>query len=138
MSSVLFVADDTIESELSGWTGRVLGDAGSVHVITPVLGTRIERATDSDEPTVRAAARLDAVLAAFSAADIEATGEVITDPPFEDVKRVLLDHTYDRIVLGTREDTHWKEADLVDRLREVTDIPVSEVSLAGEADDAGS
>ena len=39
-----------------------------------------------------------------------------------------------RIVLGVREDTHWKEADLVDRIREVTEIPVSEVSLSGQSD----
>ena len=134
MSSVLFVADETIDHELSGWVSRVLGDADRVHIIAPVLGTRIERATDSDEPRVRASARLDEVLAAFVDADIEATGEVITDPPFEAVKRMLLDNTYDRIVLGVREDTHWKEADLVDRIREETGIPVSEVSLSGQPD----
>jgi len=138
MSSVLFVADDTVDTELSGWVSRVLGDADAVHVITPVLGTRIERATDSDEPMVRSAARLEGVLAAFATANIDATGEVITDPPFEAVKRMLLDHTYDRIVLGVREDTHWKEADLVGRIREVTDIPVSEVSLSGESDNSDS
>ncbi|MEO6123527.1 MAG: hypothetical protein ABIR32_07425, partial [Ilumatobacteraceae bacterium] len=119
MSSVLFVADDTIDTELSGWLARVLGDARTVYIITPVLGTRIERATDSDEPAVRSGKRLELVLAAFEAADIEATGEVITDPPFEAVKRMLLDHTYDRIVLGVRADTHWKEADLADRIRAV-------------------
>ncbi|MEO6492860.1 MAG: hypothetical protein ABIP99_08510, partial [Ilumatobacteraceae bacterium] len=59
-----------------------------------------------------------------------------TDPPFEAVKRMLLDHTYDRIVLGVRADTHWKEADLADRIRAVTQIPVSEVSLEGESDAA--
>lgn len=136
MSSVLFVADDTIDTELSGWVARVLGDARTVHIITPVLGTRIERATDSDEPAVRSGRRLEVVLAAFDAADIEATGEVITDPPFEAVKRMLLDHTYDRIVLGVRADTHWKEADLADRIRAVTQIPVSEVPLEGGSDDS--
>lgn len=134
MSSVLFVADDTIESELSGWVARVLGDADAVHVICPVLGTRIERATDSDEPMVRSAARLDEVLAALVGVGIDATGEVITDPPFEAVERMLLDHIYDRIVLGVREDSHWKEADLLDKLREITDVPISEVSLEGDPD----
>ena len=73
------------------------------------------------------------MLASLSSGGIEATGDVITDPPFEAVERMLLDNTYDRIVLGVRADTHWKEADLVDRIRETTDIPVSEVSLDGDA-----
>ena len=126
---ILFVADDSPDSPLPRWAEDAISGASSVHVITPVLGTRIERATDSDEPTRRSAARLKDVLAQFEGADVEVTGEVITDPPFEAVQRMLLDHTYDRIVLGVRDDTHWKEENLIGRLREVTAIPISEVTL---------
>ena len=59
----------------------------------------------------------------------EVTGEVITDPPFEAVKRMLLDHEYVRIIVGIRAETHWKEDDLIGKLRQVTDVPVEEVTV---------
>ena len=126
---ILFVADDSPDGPLPAWTSSTLNSASTVHIITPVLGTRIERATDSDEPTRRAAARLKDVMAALGGAGATVTGEVITDPPFQAVERMLLDHEYDRIILGTRADTHWKEADLVAKLHEITDTPIEEITL---------
>ncbi len=126
---ILFVADDTPDGPIPRWASTSLDEAKTVHVITPVLGTRIERATDSDEPTRRAAARLDDLMSGLGSSGADVTGEVINDPPFEAVKRMLLDNEYDRIILGMRAETHWKEDDLVAKLRQVTDVPVEEVTV---------
>lgn len=137
MSTILFVADDTFDRPLPDWASSEFVQASSIHIITPVLGTRIERATDSDEPAIRSGERLRSVVASFEAAGLETTGEVIKDPPFEAVSRMLLDNTYDRIVIGVRADGHWKEDGLAERIREITDIPVDEVTLDGGATDDG-
>lgn len=129
---ILFVADDRPDAGLPQWTLDAFDGATVVHVITPVLGTRIERATDSDEPTRRAAERLKDVLAHIGSIGADVTGEVITDPPFEAVQRMLLDNTYDRIVLGMRQDTHWKEDNLAAKLFDITDTPISEITLGSD------
>ena len=126
---ILFVADDTPDGPIPHWASKSIDQAKTVHVITPVLGTRIERATDSDEPTRRAASRLNELMSGLESSGADVTGEVITDPPFEAVKRMLLDHEYDRIIVGVRAETHWKEEGLIDKLRQVTDVPVEEVTV---------
>jgi hypothetical protein len=126
---ILFVADDTPDGPIPRWASTSIDQAKTVHVITPVLGSRIERATDSDEPTRRAASRLNDLMSGLGFSGAEVTGEVITDPPFEAVKRMLLDHEYDRIIVGIRAETHWKEDDLIGKLRQVTDVPVEEVTV---------
>ena len=127
---ILIVADDAFDrrpENILVWTADFIATAQSVHVIAPLVASRIEWATDADAPARVAAERLRQVLAHAEAAGVETTGEVTRADPLDAIKTKLLDHTYDRIIVGVREEMNWQEKDLVSRIQAATDIPVDAV-----------
>lgn len=130
---ILFIADEVPADDGVRSVQHDLARATSIHMITPVLGTRIERATDADEPARRAAERCRETQSYLQHVVGEdgptVTGEVVTDPPFEAAEQKLLDSQYDQIIVGLRSDEHWKEHDIVARLRRITDAPVVPITV---------
>ena len=127
---ILIVADDAFDrrpENILVWTADFIATAHSVHVIAPLVASRVEWATDADGPALVAAERLRQLLVHAEAAGVEATGEVTRDSPVDAIKTKLMGHTYDRIIVGVREDMNWQEKDLVSRIQAVTDIPVDAV-----------
>lgn len=120
-------AFDRRPDEILVWTAEFTDTAQSVHIIAPLLGSRVEWATDADAPASDALDRLRQVLAHAEAAGVEATGEVTRDSPLDAVRTKLLDQTYDRIIVGVREDINWQEKDIVSRIQALTNIPVDAV-----------
>ena len=127
---ILVVADDVFDSppeDILLWTADLLTGARRVHVIAPVIGSRVEWATDADAPLSAANERLREVLSHAKFNSVDATGEVVRDSPLNAIKIALMDHTYDRIIVGIRERTNWQEKDLVSKIQAATRVPVHAV-----------
>jgi len=82
-------------------------------------------ADDVSEATV--ARNLAGVLAKLYHADIDATGQPMSPDPFDAVKNAIEHYRVDDILISTLsgEESHWLQEDLVGRVREITDKPVS-------------
>jgi hypothetical protein len=73
---------------------------------------------------------LASTLAELYRAEVDATGLPITSPdPFEAVRNAIEHYKIDEILISTfaGEQSRWLESDLVGRVREITDKPVSHV-----------
>jgi hypothetical protein len=86
------------------------------------------RAEDVDEDQV--IHDLASTLAELYRADVDATGLPITSPdPYEAVRNAIEHYKIDEILISTfaGEQSRWLESDLIGRVRELTDKPVSHV-----------
>jgi hypothetical protein len=75
-------------------------------------------------------ADLAATLAELYRADIDATGlPISSDEPFEAVRKAIEHYRIDEILISTfaGEQSRWLQSDLIGRVREITDKPVSHV-----------
>jgi hypothetical protein len=73
---------------------------------------------------------LAATLAELYRADVDATGLPISgDDPFEAVRNAIEHYRIDEILISTfaGEESRWLQSDLIGRVREITDKPVSHV-----------
>jgi hypothetical protein len=73
---------------------------------------------------------LAATLAELYRADVDATGlPISSDDPFEAVRNAIEHYRIDEILISTfaGEESRWLQSDLIGRVREVTDKPVSHV-----------
>ncbi len=86
------------------------------------------RSEDVDEDQV--VRDLASTLAELYRAEIDATGLPVTSPdPFEAVRNAIEYYKIDEILISTfaGEQSRWLESDLIGRVREITDKPVSHV-----------
>jgi hypothetical protein len=86
------------------------------------------RAEEVDEEQV--IRDLASTLAELYRAEVDATGLPITSPdPFEAVRNAIEHYKIDEILISTfaGEQSRWLESDLIGRVREITDKPVSHV-----------
>jgi hypothetical protein len=86
------------------------------------------RAEEVDEEQV--VHDLASTLAELYRAEVDATGLPITSPdPFEAVRNAIEHYKIDEILISTfaGEQSRWLESDLIGRVREITDKPVSHV-----------
>lgn len=127
---VLVVANRTLLSDkLLTELGRRAQDGAEVHVVVPILASRIHYvASDIDAELREARARLDDVLAWARAEGMQVTGRV-GDPnialgAIEDELRVS---GFDEVIISTlpRGRSNWLETGIVERLREDLDIPIT-------------
>jgi hypothetical protein len=127
---VLVVANRTLESEsLRADLARRAHDGDQVHVVVPILASRIHYvASDVDAELREARERLDAVLAWARAEGLEVSGRV-GDPSIalgaiEDELRLS---GADEVILSTlpHGKSNWLETGIVERLRAELDIPVT-------------
>jgi hypothetical protein len=72
---------------------------------------------------------LASTLAELYRADVDATGQPTSPDPFEAVRNAIEHYKIDEILISTfaGEQSRWLESDLVGRVREITDKPVSHV-----------
>jgi hypothetical protein len=72
---------------------------------------------------------LASTLAELYRADVDATGQPTSPDPFEAVRNAIEHYKIDEILISTfaGERSRWLESDLIGRVREITDKPVSHV-----------
>jgi hypothetical protein len=131
LKHILVVANQTVSGDplIAAVRSRAATDPLRVTVICPQNDP-----TDAwvvDEAEVRAAtqARLDGMLAALRRAGIEATGYVVERDPYTAVMDVVDEDPPSEIVVGTLPQTRsgWLRRDLIERLRDGTNLPVEHV-----------
>lgn len=83
------------------------------------------------DESVRAAAenRLRLTLAQLREVGIDAVGEVMDPDPYSATMDALAENGYDEIIISTHPETRsgWLRRDLIDRVRESTELPVEHV-----------
>jgi hypothetical protein len=113
-------------------------------VATPDLRNRLkERAKDrphrytiicprsEDVSEARIVADLASTMAELYRADVDATGQPMSPDPFHAVKNAIEHYRIDEVLISTfsGEESHWLEADLVGRVRELTEKPVEHLEV---------
>jgi hypothetical protein len=129
---VLLVVDDTFDdpSAVPTTVEQELEAADDVEVLAPVIGHRLDIATADDKPLRKAQARGERVVSELEGHGVIATLRFTEDGPFGAISEVLIDHSYDKIIVAVREQENWREKRLFERLHNVTDVPVEQVVVA--------
>jgi hypothetical protein len=123
LSHVLVVATKTVNASdlVTRLKERAAGRPHRYTIICP-------RSEDvAEEQVIR---DLAATLAELYRADVDATGLPISgDDPFEAVRNAIEHYRIDEILISTfaGEQSRWLQSDLIGRVREITDKPVSHV-----------
>lgn len=123
LSHVLVVATKTVNAPdlVSRLEERAAGRPHRYTIICP-------RSEDvAEEQVVR---DLASTLAELYRADVDATGlPISSDDPFEAVRNAIEHYRIDEILISTfaGQESRWLQSDLIGRVREVTDKPVSHV-----------
>ena len=135
---VLVVANRTLASEaLRAEIAQRARDGADVHVVAPILASRIHyMASDIDVELREARGRLDDTLGWAHAEGLQLTGRV-GDPSvalgaIEDELRAA---GADEVIISTlpRSRSNWLETGIVERLREDLDIPITHTVMDLEA-----
>jgi hypothetical protein len=123
LSHVLVVATKTVNAPdlVSRLKERAAARPHRYTIVSP-------RAEDvAEEQVVR---DLAATLAELYRSDIDATGlPISSDDPFEAVRNAIEHYRVDEILISTfaGQESRWLQSDLIGRVREITDKPVSHV-----------
>jgi hypothetical protein len=123
LSHVLVVATRTIAAP--DLVERLKGRAASRPHRYTIISPRAEEV--DEEQVIR---DLASTLAELYRAEVDATGLPITSPdPFEAVRNAIEHYKIDEILISTfaGQQSRWLESDLIGRVREITDKPVSHV-----------
>jgi hypothetical protein len=123
LSHVLVVATKTVNAPdlVSRLKGRAAARPHRYTIICP---------RSQDVPEEQVVRDLAATLAELYRADIDATGlPISSDEPFEAVRNAIEHYRIDEILISTfaGEESRWLQSDLIGRVREITDKPVSHV-----------
>jgi len=125
---ILVVVDDVFDdpsAQVPEWAQRAIVNAAEVHVIAPLMGSRLSAVTDDQAMYDHAHQRLARVLEHMRSTGATPSGAVVDAGPLAAIHTFLLDHDIDRIVVGVTADGHWREKGLLDKLREQTTASVS-------------
>ena len=134
---ILVVANETISAEgLRGEVVRRCADRPTeVLLVAPALTGPVRHWTDDEDEARRAAAaRLDEECAALAGLGVRAAGEVGPDDPLRAVEDALRRFAADEIVVSTHppERSGWLERGVVERIRELSGLPVTHVVVDAE------
>jgi hypothetical protein len=140
MTDILVVANETIggKSLLDTVLARRDEHGGDVrfHVVVPQTRPRHGNVIYDDAVEAGAQVRVDLALAFMADEGIEGTGEVGDEDPFNAVMDAIAERHIDEIIVSTlpAAASGWMRRDLVERLREATNLPVDHVvvDLAAE------
>jgi hypothetical protein len=138
MPNILVLANETIGGQplLDKVLERHRDSEARFHVVVPL--TRPKHGNVIYDEAVRdgAQVRVDLALAFMREHDIDATGEVGDQDPFNAAVDAIAQHGIDEVIVSTHPATAsgWMRRDLVERLREATGLPVDHVvvDLAAE------
>ncbi|MCY7298642.1 MAG: hypothetical protein LH616_05455 [Ilumatobacteraceae bacterium] len=135
---ILVVVDDVFDdpsADVPRWAQQAIVNAAEVHVIAPLMGSRLSVATDDQAMYDHAHQRLTKILDYMRAEGAAPTGGVVAASPLAAIETFLLDHDVDRIVVGVTAYGHWLEKDLLDKLREITSTTVSPLTVQNSEPD---
>jgi uncharacterized protein len=104
------------------------GEPARFHVLVPVAPGDYPGA--QEDAVAEARSRLDAELERLAALGADVDGEHAEREPFEAVRAVLEREQFDEILLCTLPQglSRWLHRDLVDRVRDLTDVPVLHIT----------
>jgi hypothetical protein len=88
-----------------------------------------------DVPREEVCANLAETLAELYRADIDATGQPMSPDPFHAIQNAIEHYRIDEILISTLEGekSKWLEEGLIDRVKEITDLPVEHVESGASA-----
>jgi cytochrome c oxidase subunit I len=131
LKHILVVANQTVagDSLIAAVRSRAAADPVRVTVICPQNDPSDSWVVDDAEVAAATRARLNATLAALREAGIEANGYVVDRDPYTAVLDVVESDPPDEIIVSTLPHTRsgWMRRDLIERLRDRTNLPVEHV-----------
>lgn len=131
MQRILLVANQTLggEAVMQWLRDRSAHGPISVHVLVPATVDTQSWVHDDDSDHDLAAQRLAEAVSRFAELDVPVTGEVGDSRPVDAVLDVLRREPFDEILLSTLPPgvSRWLRLDLVHRVENAVDIPVSHV-----------
>jgi hypothetical protein len=127
---ILVVADETVVGEElpREIVEKARGLDAEVRVVFPALNTRLRHWTgDVDPARAEAEGRLERSLEALGKEGIAARGEVGDSDPVRALEDALATGGADEVIIATRSPSrvHWLEKDILERAREVSDLPTT-------------
>jgi hypothetical protein len=138
---LLVVANETVGGRTLIDAVKAHADKGPVHVhvVCPQNQPRSGWVVYDESVYSAAENRLETTLAQLREIGIEADGEVMDPDPYTAIMDAFHHDEYDEIIVSTHPETRsgWMRRDLVDRVREDTDLPVEHVVVDLEADREG-
>lgn len=138
MRSYLVVGNQTLASpELAKVIGELIAAGGPTdfHVVVPATPVQHGFTWDEGEARVAARERLETFTDRLRELGAEASGEVGSRDPIEDVQDALRGHPVDEIILSTLPVgiSRWLGQDVPTRLRGSVLVPVTVVTAAPES-----
>ena len=128
---LLVVANETVGGRALIDAVRGHAERGPVAVTVICPQNRPRHGSVIYDDAVRSAAenRLETTLAQLREIGIEARGEVMDPDPYSAVMDALAEFGADRIIISTHPETRsgWLRRDLIDRVRDATNLPVEHV-----------
>lgn len=137
---LLVVANETLAGRrLLDEIKELIGPGATVRVVAPALSSRLQYVlSDVDEPRAEAQKRLDRSLELLSESGIPATGTVGDANPVRAFKDEEAMFEPDVVMVSTHPvgRSHWLENDVVEKIKEATDVPVVHVVVDLAAEEA--
>jgi hypothetical protein len=129
---ILVVADETVVGEElpREIVDKARGLDAEVRVVFPALNTRLRHfVSDEDPARAEAQDRLERSLETLGREGIAARGEVGDADPVQALEDALATAAADEVIIATRSPSrvNWLEKDIVERAREVADVPITYV-----------
>lgn len=128
---ILVIANETIAgADLHHQIKEMANDGAEVTVVAPALSSRLKYAfSDVDGPREEAQQRLDSSIALMAASGIKASGEVGDANPVRAFEDAVALFEPEAVVVSTHPKgrSNWLEADVVEKIRGRTELPVTHV-----------
>ena len=97
--------------------------------MAPLIASRLDVLTDDESAYREASERAARVAADLTERGIAASGERSVEDPFDTAVTRLDTGEYDGVVVAVTGEGHWREEGLLERLRDATDLPITEVVI---------
>lgn len=130
---LLLIADDGFDTPdaLPEGLHDAVADADHVHVVAPVIGSRLDTLTEDESIYEDAQARARRIVEGVREHGTDADGDHSESAPLETALAELKAADYDGVIVGVTGAGHWREEGLLEQLRERAEVPVHEVDLDG-------
>jgi hypothetical protein len=130
---LLLIADDGFDTPdaLPEGLHDAVADADHVHVVAPVIGSRLDTLTEDESIYEDARARAERIVQGVREHGTDADADHSESAPLETAIAELQAGDYDGVIVGVTGEGHWREEGLLEQLRERAEVPVHEVTLGG-------
>jgi len=138
---ILVVANETVGGRplIEAVKGRADSGEVKVHVICPQNSPKHGYVVYDESVRHAAENRLRTTIAQLAEVGIEASGEIMDPDPYSAITDALNSASYDEIIISTHPETRsgWMRRDLIERVEEVSEIPVEHVVVDLDAERQG-